>query len=94
MGGVHGPSPIGAQSHDVRVYNYLFVKYEMNVGMRVLSADGAVGWAREAWATECEMICRVFFLGTRQRSSLSSAKQKTLGKKTLGKETLCRVFYF
>lgn len=43
MGGVHGPSPIGAQSHDVRVYNYLFVKYEMNVGMRVLSADGVVG---------------------------------------------------
>jgi hypothetical protein len=33
------------------------------------------------------MVCRVFFSGTRQRASLPSAKEKTLGKnKTLGKE--------
>jgi hypothetical protein len=53
-------------------------------------------------------LCRVFFFsGTRQISSLPSAKQKTLGKKkhsaknplwsvlylTLGKEFLCRLFF-
>jgi len=53
------------------------------------------------------MVCRVFFSGTRQRASLPSAKEKTLGKnktlgkegslpsvkKTLGKDLLCRVFF-
>jgi hypothetical protein len=30
---------------------------------------------------ECQMFCRVFFSGIRQKSSLSSATQKTLGKR-------------
>jgi hypothetical protein len=55
---------------------------------------------------ECQIIRRVLFSGSRQRSSLPSAKEKTLGKKhlakgflpsvlflTLGKEILCRVFF-
>jgi hypothetical protein len=48
--------------------------------------------ARIRLFTECQMLCRVFFC-TRQRSSLSSVKQK-ISVKTLGKETLCPVFYF
>jgi hypothetical protein len=39
------------------------------------------------------MICRVFF-GTRQRSSLPSAKQKTLGKKILSKKLFVECFIF
>jgi hypothetical protein len=45
-------------------------------------------------------LCRVpndlssVFSGTWQKSFLSTARQKTLGKKTLGKGFLCRVFYF
>jgi hypothetical protein len=35
----------------------------------------------------------VFFSGTRQRSSLSSVKQKTLNKKTLGKEFFAECFF-
>jgi len=41
---------------------------------------------------ECLMVCRVFFSGTRQRASLPSAKEKTLGKKKhSAKRVLCRV---
>jgi hypothetical protein len=44
---------------------------------------------------ECQIICRVFFSGTRQRSFLPSAKQKTLGKKKHStKSFYVECFYF
>jgi hypothetical protein len=43
---------------------------------------------------ECQMICRAFFLTTRQRSSLPSAKQKTIGKKNTPQRNSLPSFYF
>jgi hypothetical protein len=44
---------------------------------------------------ECHILCRVLFLGTRQRNSLSSATQKTLGKrKHSAKKLFAECFIF
>jgi hypothetical protein len=44
---------------------------------------------------ERQMFCRVFFSGTQQRSSLPSAKQKTIDKrKHSAKKLFTECFYF